>query len=244
MPPKTAFLFGIVSAVAGLSLIVLIVLIPTKLKGSTKTTGTDTNTAAAAATNTSGAAANVDIKNVKTDGNPYIGDAKAPVTMAFWTDYQCPFCKRWDQATLTSLITDYVDKGKLKIIFKDFAFLGDDSTTAALAGRAVWEVAPKKYLEWHEAMYAKQDDENAGWGKKDDIITLTKTISGIDADKVSSLMDSKKTEYQKAVDADRAEGTSFGVNGTPGFILGKQLIAGAQPTSEFTTAIDALIAAK
>ncbi len=240
MPPKTAFLFGVVCAVAVMSLLILLVMLSGRLKtvgaaGTTK--GADT----VAATNTTPSQPNVDIKNVKTDGLPFIGKDNASVTMAVWEDFQCPFCKRWEQSTLPSLITDYVDKGKLKIVYKDFAFLGADSTTAALAGRAVWEVAPKKYEEWRDAMYVKQDDENAGWGSKDDVIALARTISGINADKVASLMESKKAEYQKAIDADRTEGGSFGVNGTPGFIIGKQMIAGAEPTASFTAAIDALL---
>lgn len=240
MPPKMAFLFGVVCAVAVMSIIILAAMLSGKLKtaGASGTTkGADT----AVATNTAPSQPNVDIKNVKTNGQPFIGKDNAPVTMAVWEDFQCPFCKRWEQSTLPTLITDYVDKGKLKIVYKDFAFLGADSTTAAIAGRAVWEVAPKKYEEWRDAMYVKQDDENANWGSKDDIITLTKGISGIDANKVSSLMESKKAEYQKSVDGDRTEGGANGVNGTPGFVIGKQLIAGAEPIASFTAAIDALL---
>ena len=51
-------------------------------------------------------------------------------------------------------------------------------------------------------------------------------------------MTSKAAEYQKLIDADKAEGTSLGINGTPGTIVGKQLISGAQPYASFKAAID------
>lgn len=243
MPPKTAFTFGFVCAVAVMSILGLLIVVPMKLKGSVKGAAT-TETAAATDTTQPTAQPAVDINDVKTDGSPFIGDADAPVVMAYWTDYQCPFCQRFDQQTLSTLISNYVDKGKLKVVVKSFAFLGPDSTTAALAERAVWDVAPKQYLEWHRAMYSKQDEENGGWGNKDDIIALTKTIKGIDADKVAKLMNEKAEEYQKQIDADKAEGEGFGINGTPGFIVGKQLISGAVPLAQFTSAIEKVLAAK
>ena len=54
-------------------------------------------------------------------------------------------------------------------------------------------------------------------------------------------MTSKEDVYQKLMDADKAEASSFGINGTPGTIIGKQLIAGAQPYSGVKTTIDAEI---
>lgn len=184
------------------------------------------------------AAPNVDIKDVVIKGEPFIGNPNAPITVAYWFDYQCPFCKRFDQDAIRQLNTEYVQTGKVKIVFKDFQFLGDDSQTAGIVGRAVWEVAPNKYFAWHEAMFTKQDNENGGWGNKKDILALTRTILGGDTDKVASLVTSKQTEYQKALDDNKVEGGKFGINGTPGTIIGNQLISGAQPYSTVKQAID------
>ncbi len=183
----------------------------------------------------------VNIKDVDIKNEPFIGDSNAPVVMAYWMDYQCPFCKRFETETLPTLIEKYVNTGKLKIVFKDFQFLGEDSTTAGLAENAVWEIAPQSFGAWQKAMYEKQDDENGGWGKKEDIIEMTRTIPGIDADRVSALMEEKKEVYQKELDEDNQEGSKFGVSGTPGFVIGDQSISGAQPTSAFIQVIDALL---
>lgn len=176
------------------------------------------------------AAKAVDITKVKTSGDAFVGNPNALVTVAYWYDYQCPFCRRFEEDAMSQLMTDYVKTGKVKVVFKDFQFLGPDSQTAGLAAQAVWEVAPDQFYAWHKAMYDKQDGENSGWGNKADILALTKSL-GIDSAKVEELMTSKATEYQKAIDADKAEGSSFGINGTPGTIIGKNLISGAQPYS-------------
>ena len=186
-------------------------------------------------------AVKVNIKDVDIKNEPYIGKVNAPVVMAYWMDYQCPFCRRFETETLPTLIEKYVNTGKLKIVFKDFQFLGEDSQTAGLFENAIWETAPQSFGAWQKAMYEKQDDENGGWGKKEDIIALIRTIPGIDADKVSLLMEQKKDVYQKELDEDKQEGSNFGVRGTPGFVIGDQSIVGAQPLSTFTQIIDALL---
>ncbi len=181
----------------------------------------------------------VDSAKVKTAGVPYIGEANAKVTFAFWSDYQCPFCKRFQNDAIEKTISEYVKSGKVKILFKDFAFLGEDSQTAAIAARAVWEVNSAKFYDWHKAMFTKQDNENGGWGNKDDVIALTKTVLGeSDANKVASLMTSKLSVYQKAITADKAEGGTFGITGTPGSIIGKTSISGAQSYATVKAAID------
>lgn len=188
----------------------------------------------------------VDIDDVNLDNVPYIGEENAPVVLAYWSDYQCPFCKAVEKGhpqiptepSLPRLITEYVDTGKLRIVFKDYAFLSEDSTTAALWGRAVWELAPGSYWEWREAMYEAQDEEHGGFGNEETIYNLTKTIPGINADAVKAKVASDAQRYMTLIDADKAEGTSMGIQGTPGFITGTTLIPGAYPFEEFKRVID------
>ena len=187
------------------------------------------------------AAPAADIAKVKLEGEPFIGDANAPVVMAYWFDYQCPFCRLAEETVLPELIKDYVDTGKVRIVLKDFQFLGPDSETAGLAARAVWEVAPGKFREWHKAMFDKQDDENAGWGTKDDIMALTKTIAGIDAAKVEELMTSRAADYDGKMRADQAEGNAMGVGGTPSFLIGKQMLFGLPLYRQLKAAIDEVL---
>lgn len=188
------------------------------------------------------AAVAVDINDVDITGDPFIGAADAPVVMAYWFDYQCPFCKQFEQTTMQELYTNYVATGKLKIVIQDFQFLGPDSDDAALFARAVWEAHPDRFYDWFKAMFEAQDEEHGGFGDADSIEALTRTIPGIDTDRVLALIDEKKSEYQAAIAADRAEGQSFGINGTPAMIVGTSMFSGAQPYSAIAPAIDAELA--
>lgn len=189
----------------------------------------------------------VNIKDVNLEGVPYIGEEDAPVVLAYWSDYQCPFCKAVEmghpqiptEPALPPLIKDYVDTGKLRIVFKDYAFLSEDSTTAAIWGRAVWDLYPSKYFAWREAMFTAQDEEHGGFGDEASIFALTKTIAGIDANAVKTRVGSNSAEYLNLIEADKVEGTNFGIQGTPGFITGKTLIPGALSPAEFEAAIEA-----
>jgi protein-disulfide isomerase len=173
------------------------------------------------------AAVAVDIKDVNLKDSPRIGSPNAPVTMAIWYDYQCPYCKQLEQRVTLALVDKYVKDGKLQIVFKDFQFLGQDSDTAALFGRAVYEAYPDHFYDWYKAMFDAQDDEgDQGFGDRASVEALTRTVPGIDADRVIKLVDSKTDEYTKAIAADRAEGSAFGISGTPTAIIGTQLLTG------------------
>ncbi len=183
----------------------------------------------------------VDAKNVKTDGEPFIGQANAPVTIIEWSDYQCPACKQFEISTLPQVIVDYINAGKVKIVFKDFAFIGNDSITGGEYGRAIWKLYPDKYFAWRTAMYNAQDQENAGFGNTASIDKLDATIPGIDAAKVAADVKANASTYQALMDADKAEAGKLGVNATPSFIIGTQLIQGAYPYATFKAAIDPLL---
>ena len=181
----------------------------------------------------------VDVSKVKTDGEPFIGNANAPVTMAYWYDYQCPFCQRNEENTMPQIVKNYVDSGKLKIVFKDYEFLGPDSQTLGQFSRAVWATAPDKFYRWHKAIYDNQGTENTGWATQAKILSITTSVLGAsDASKVAVLVKSNGAEYQTEMDSDKAEGSAMGISGTPGAIIGKQLISGAQPYSAFQAAIE------
>jgi protein-disulfide isomerase len=182
------------------------------------------------------------ISNVKTDGDPFIGNSNAPVTMAYWYDYQCPFCQKNEEETMPQIVKNYVDTGKVKIVFKDYQFLSEDSQRLGKVSRAVWETVPSKFYQWHKAVYDNQGTENTGWATDAKILSITTGVLGAtDAQKVMQLAVKNSGAYQKEMDADKAEGTAMGISGTPGSIIGKQLVSGAQPYPAFQTAIEAAL---
>lgn len=183
-------------------------------------------------------AAEVDIADVSTDNSPFIGSKDAPTTVAIYFDYQCPFCKQFELSVTPELMS-YVTSGQTKIVFKDFHFLGEDSITAGLFGRAMFDLYPDRFGEWFKLVMEAQDDEgDQGFGDLASIQEVTSTMSGIDVAAVVARMNEKEADYQKALKADYDEGVSFGVNGTPSIIVGKKLLSGMSP-AQFTTAIKA-----
>ncbi len=198
--------------------------------------------AAPAGTAGTGAAPSADIKNIKMDGDPFIGKADAPVTIAFWSDFQCPFCKSFELTTLPQIVKDYVDTGKVKLVMMDFAFLGNDSIAGGEYNRAIWKLYPEKYFAWRTAMYNAQDQEgDQGFGNAASIDKLNATIPGIDAAKVAADVKANKTAYDAAMESDKAEAVKAGVNATPSFVIGTQVIAGAYPYPNFKAVIDPLL---
>ncbi|QKQ98372.1 thioredoxin domain-containing protein [Candidatus Nanohaloarchaea archaeon] len=184
----------------------------------------------------------------ETTGEPVIGQEDAPVTIAYWGDFQCPFCKRFEQRTFPQLKNNYISEGKVRFVFKDFQFLGPDSTTAGIASECVWkqvgESNPEAYWNWHASMFDNQDGENSGWGDKQDIISMTRQVSGVNANQLSSCMENNRQKFQDEIERDRSEGRSVGITGTPGFVIYRtgsdtgQQITGAQPYSRFRSVIN------
>ena len=194
----------------------------------------------AATTNNGQAASTANIANIKTDGEPYIGSATAPVTMALYFDYQCPFCKQFDQTVMPQVITNYVNTGKVRVILKDFQFLGNDSTTGAEFGRAIWATYPQQYGAWITAMFAAQDQEgDQGFGNQATIVAMLKQkFPTMDTNKLVALIATNKAQYDAAIQVDRAEGAAQGIQGTPSVVVGTTLLQGGQTYATVSALLD------
>lgn len=83
-----------------------------------------------------------------------LGAANAPVTLIEYGDYQCPFCARYFEQVEPVLRAQYIDTGKVKMVFRNFAFLGPESVASAEA--AACAAAQGKFWEYHEALYAAE----------------------------------------------------------------------------------------
>lgn len=175
----------------------------------------------------------VDIKDVELDASPAVGPKGAKTTIAVWFDYQCHFCKQFETTTLQEVIRTYGDD--VRIVYKDFQFLGSASNDAALYSRAVWDAYPDRWDEWFAGMFEGGEEGTLNVASMD---ALSGRL-GLDVERITKLRTDKGAEYQAAIDADREEGMSYGINGTPGTIIGTQLLAGAQPFASVKPLIDA-----
>lgn len=205
---------------------------------------TAANSGTAAATTQPSTTATVNAAQVASNNDPTIGSATAPLTIDYWFDYQCPFCRENELDNMPQLIKDYVDTGKVKLVYKDFSFLGADSDTLGHWARAVWQVAPADFEAWHAAVYQNQGEENTGWATTAEITKITASVlTAAQTAQVAQLATADATQYQSEMDADKQEGTNDGVSGTPAMLIGNQMVAGYESYSELSQTVDQQLAA-
>ncbi|HLE49695.1 MAG TPA: thioredoxin domain-containing protein [Patescibacteria group bacterium] len=178
---------------------------------------------------------------INTEGSPLIGRSDAPLILYYWFDFQCSFCKQFDEEILPVLIDRYVSSGGLKVVFMNYQFLGPDSQTAGIVGQAVWEASPENYFKWHRAVFEKQDNSNSGWGNQADIMELVQSLPEINLGSVLQLTLKNESVYREKIKADKDEGARLNIKTTPSILIGGQVIRGAQPAAVYTQVIDSLL---
>lgn len=177
----------------------------------------------------------VDIK-INSDDH-VLGNKDAKVTVVEYADFRCPFCERFYTQTEKQLIADYVNAGKVRFIFRNFAFLGQQSTWASEAAECANEQG--KYWEYYNWLFGNQAPEsNLNYYSKANLTKYAGQV-GLDAVQFASCLNSDK--YAKRVADDLASGKAVGVTGTPTTFVNGQKIVGAQPYETFKQAIDALL---
>jgi protein-disulfide isomerase len=161
------------------------------------------------------------------------GEVDAPVVLIAYSEFQCPFCGRFARETEPVLVEKYVEEGILRIEWRDFPYLGAESTVAAKGGRAA--AAQGAFWDFHEALYADQPSPNSGTITEDFLADIAEDI-GLDVDQFRE--DLGSDTVADAVATDFSEGQSIGVTGTPTFVINGQPIVGAQPTEVFEQAVE------
>lgn len=186
---------------------------------------------------------------VSVDDDAVLGDKNAPLTMVEFSDYECPFCKRYFDQTYPEIKKNYVDTGKLKIVFRDLPLSFHDpmATKEAIAANCAREQAgDEAYYKMHNAMFT-QTTSNGNGLTVDKLYTIAGEV-GLNATNFKTCLDSEK--YKDEVAKDLADAGAAGADGTPTFFIGKSdpsgtiegtRLVGAQPYNAFSTVIDGLL---
>jgi len=175
--------------------------------------------------------------NVGVGNYPPQGDANAKVTVIEFADFRCPFCEQWFQNVEPNLIKDYVNTGKVKFYFRNYAFLGPASTLASEAGECANDQG--QFWAWHDYMYKNQPDESDTSMYTNDNLTQIAGTLGMDTGQFSSCLSSKDTSAKVAKDL--SDGSAAGVSGTPTTFINGIPIVGAVPYSQIKQQIDAAL---
>lgn len=167
--------------------------------------------------------------NISIEGEPILGNPDARVTMIEFSDFQCPFCARYDLTAFPQIKKEYVDTEKVKIVFKNFPLpIHQNAEIAAEASECAFEQG--KFWEYREKLFSNQQNlsiENLKQYAKD---------LGLDQEKFNNCLDSGK--FKEEVKGDLNEGVDVGIDGTPTFFINGEKIVGAQPFSEFQKVIE------
>ena len=179
-------------------------------------------------------------KFIGVDDDPILGDAKAKVLMIEFGDYQCPSCRMFWREVEPRLKKEYIDTGKVKLVFRDFPIvqIHPESILAAMAADCANDQG--KYWQYHDKVFREQDKGEDGLVrfKAADLKKWAKDI-GLDATAFNGCVDSQK--YRDEVARDKADGDAVGIQGTPTFFINGHVIGGAQPYPVFKKLIDDLL---
>ena len=178
---------------------------------------------------------------VSADDDPIIGDPNAPITIIEFSDFECPFCARFYEQTLPQLESEYIDQGKVNLVFRDFPLqnIHPNAVAASLASECADD---QNKFKMHDLLF----DEQSVWSRQNStafVATLSGYAAQIGIDQAA--FDSCVTggTHLEEISKDLQDGQSYGVSGTPGFFIGNEEIGfeelrGAQPYSSFKRIID------
>src|SRR3954447_10233288 len=125
-----------------------------------------------------------------------LGNPNAPVTMTEFADLQCPACREYTAAVLPTLVRRYVRTGRVKMVYQDLAFLGDDSVKAGRAAAAAG--AQNKLWQFIDVFYGEQGEENSGYVTDDFIRGVAQKVPGVNVAKLTSASQAPFTRQQIA----------------------------------------------
>lgn len=163
---------------------------------------------------------------VSPDDDPYIGAEDAPVVIVEFSDFNCTFCNRFYDETLSLVIDTYGDK--IRFVYRDYPILAQSSVSAALAAQCAFE--QDNFWNYHNILF-----DNRGNFAREQLIGYAETL-GLDAEQFTTCLDNQ--QYQDEIVADFREAQALGIRGTPSFFINGRFVSGAQPFAVFAAAID------
>lgn len=174
------------------------------------------------------------------DRDILLGNPKSPVTLIEYGDYQCPFCAKMFAETEPQLRKEYINTGKVKMIYRNLQFLGAESISASIAAECAKDQG--KFWPYRDALFqAKISDlknsggENDGFFNSKLFIQLASNI-GLNVKTFSMCYNSNK--YMNIIKNETDYARAMGVEVTPTVFINKEKVVGAQPYSVFKSLID------
>ena len=148
------------------------------------------------------------------NGSTVYGDPNAPITLVEFGDYQCHYCNVFFETIEGDIITNYVETGKVKIIFKDYNIIGSDSVNASHGAHCAKDQG--MFWEYHDILYSNWTGENNGWASPENLILFAEKIN-LDMDEWVKCMDEKP--HSKTILTSNEDAKKLQLTGTPAFFV-------------------------
>jgi protein-disulfide isomerase len=166
---------------------------------------------------------------VSAGDDPVKGLTNAPVTIIEFSDFECSFCERFYTQTLPKIETEYIQTGKVRLVYRDFPLdIHQNAQKAAEASKCADEQG--KYWEYHNMLFDNQQALDIS-----SLMLYAKELK-LNENTFNDCLNTGKMTSR--VQKDLNDGLDYGVSGTPSFFINGIELVGAQPYSVFKQVID------
>ncbi len=172
-------------------------------------------------------------KKIPTEGFYSLGPANAPITIIEFSDYQCPFCRRWHTQVYEPLLAAY--PGKIRFVYRNFPLTSIHPDAQAAAEAAMCAGEQNVYWQYHDKLFSSDVL---------DVNTYTQYAKELNLNMPVFEACINNHKYQLAIQKDSVFALNLDVQATPTFYINGLELVGAQPLSVFKKVIDMELAGK
>jgi protein-disulfide isomerase len=165
--------------------------------------------------------------DIPTKGFPTLGPADAPITLVEFSDYQCPFCRRWHQEVYEPLLAAY--PGKIRIVYRNLPLTSIHPDAMAAAEAAMCAGEQDAYWPFHNRLFSSESLDQQTF------LQYAQDLS-LNVEQFRTCFTDEK--YKDAITADSDFAINLGISSTPTFFINGLAIVGAQPLEVFQQVID------
>ena len=148
------------------------------------------------------------------NGSPVLGNPNASITLVEFGDYQCHYCHVFFESIEGKIMKNYIETGKVKMIFKDYNIIGKDSVKASQGAHCANDQG--LFWEYHNILYSNWTGENNGWASGANLSNYAQDI-GLEMNQWTDCMSQQK--HSKTILDSNEDAKKLQLTGTPAFFV-------------------------
>ena len=165
--------------------------------------------------------------DIPTENSYALGPADAPITIVEFSDYQCPFCRRWHAEVYEPLLAAY--PGKIRLVYRNLPLTSIHPDALGAAEAAMCAGEQDVYWKYHDKLFSSESLGNSVY------LQYAQEL-GLNVPAFEACLNDHK--YQKTIESDSDFAINLGIRSTPTFFINGLAVVGAQPLDVFKQVID------